>query len=107
MNATAITVSAITTNRFTAKPYAWSNAAKADTHPDRKRGWGVWAIDCAIAARVPGCPDEVPCQNPVPGRACTPAITARKTPSPARVSWPSLGESQARAGSAISAPATT
>ena len=101
-----ITASATTANRLTANPCASSKPVKALTHPDRKRGCGVCAIDPVMPARVPGCPWEIPCQNPRPGQACSTAMPTRNRPSPARIARPSRGLCHVRSGSAISAPAT-
>ena len=94
-NTAPVTARAATANRLTANPCASSNAAKPDTHADRKPGCGVWAIDCPIAASVPGCPCEIPCQKPRPGQACSTAIPARNKPSPARICRPRRGVRQA------------
>ena len=90
---------------LTANPWASSKLPNANTHPDRNPGWGVSDIDCAIAARAPGCPFEMPCQDPRPGQACSTAIPARNRPRLPRISRPSRGECQALSGSAISRPA--
>ena len=106
-NAAAVTASAMTTNRLTANPCAWSKAVNALTQAARKPGCGVWAMVWVMPARVPGWPWTVPCQNPRPGQACSTAIPSRNSPVPAVVSWPSRREYQARSGSATRAPATT
>ena len=72
--AAPITASATTTNRLTANPCASSKAVKALTQADRKPGCGVCAIVLVMPARVPGCPWEIPCQNPRPGQACSTAM---------------------------------
>ncbi len=103
--AAPMTARATTANRFTANPCAWSNAEKLDTQGDRKPGCGVRAIVWIMPARVPGWPWEIPCQNPRPGQACSTAMPARKSPSPARISRPSRGVCHIRSGSAIRTPA--
>ncbi len=100
-----ITASAATTTRFTANPCAASSEPNPLTQADRKRGWGVAAMDWTMPVSVPARPRELPCQNPRPGQACSTAIAARNTPVPARISLPSRRVRHARSGSAIRAPA--
>ena len=50
--------SAITTNRFTAKPCAVSKEPNAETSADKARGWEVCAMLATMADRLP----DLPCQ---------------------------------------------
>ena len=63
-------------------------------------------MSCSMLVRLPGWRPMVPDQKPRPGHACSTAIAARNTPAPASSRRPSWPPSQARSGSAISAPAT-
>ena len=46
-------MSAMTTNRLTAQPWAASKAAKLATQEETKPGWGVCAMDCTMAVSDP------------------------------------------------------
>ena len=104
--AAPIRASATTANRLTANPCASSKLVKALTQAARKPGCGVCAMSWVMPARVPGCPWEIPCQNPRPGQACSTAMATRNRPSPERMPCPSRGSCHTRSGSAISPPAT-
>ena len=104
--ASPISASAATTNRFTANACAPANVLNALISVDRECGCGVWAIDWAMLASVPGLPCTVPCQKPRPGQACSTAMPAKNAPITARMPRPSRGLRQAVSGKAMSAPAT-
>ncbi|MGH3292427.1 MAG: hypothetical protein ACRDP7_11515 [Trebonia sp.] len=61
-SAAPVAASTITTNRFTAKPCAMSNAPNAETMADSACGCEVCATPAIMPARVPGWPWMVPCQ---------------------------------------------
>ena len=97
---------AITANRFTPHPCAAVKSPNQDTSADSTCGCEVPAIVWTMPVSDPGWPAAVPCQNPRPGHACNSAMPRKNTPVPARISRPVRGVSQARSGSATSAPAT-
>ena len=97
--------SAITANRFTAKPCAAVNEAKLRTHASRNAGCGVLAIELTMPVSVPCWPCTVPCQKPRPGQACSTAMPMKNNPSTDSTARPSRAECQVRSGSAIRAPA--
>ena len=98
----------MTATRLTANPCATVKFPNPETITCDGRGCDVPAMDCDHARRAtPAGRASRPCQKPRPGHAWSSAMPRKNAPVPPSSSRPRrAGPSQARSGSASSAPAT-
>ncbi len=102
-------ISATTTTRLTAQPWAASKDPNERNHHENTEGWDTWLIWVTMAVSVP---DAAPAwawpdQDPRPGQAWRTPIPMKKAPVPRSIHRPSSGVSQLESRRASSTPATT